>query len=249
MRKSLLLIMVLSCSVHVGVVFAQGKTDDGTKASRTAVVVNGHRIPSRVVAGQVVVTPEDFAKAIGASVSYSASGITISTMSASGTMEDSLGQDEKAKNAVLAMKKLQAMVESGVSRQDYTRALAEANFPLKLLVESDVAEKSPAFVHALQDSMRLYKGAGDWWDLKISSSEDKNYCSVADGRLAASAEGLTDSFDFEIHSDADLCADYPGLVKTGKSSSPFHYVQLSDVFQENWRLAGVELNKAAAFLK
>lgn len=60
----------------------------------STVVVNGRRIPSKVVAGQVLVMPEDFAKAIGATVSYSSSGMTITTtasQTASQEFRDSFG--------------------------------------------------------------------------------------------------------------------------------------------------------------
>jgi hypothetical protein len=44
-----------------------------------AVVVNGRLIPSRVILGQVFVTPEDVAMAIGATMSRSHEGITVTT--------------------------------------------------------------------------------------------------------------------------------------------------------------------------
>lgn len=45
----------------------------------SVVVVNGQRIPSTVAAGRVLVSPEDFARAVGATVVYSPSGMTITT--------------------------------------------------------------------------------------------------------------------------------------------------------------------------
>ena len=50
------------------------------RAQQADVTVNGHHVPSKVVAGQVFVTPEDFAREqIGATLNYSASGIAITT--------------------------------------------------------------------------------------------------------------------------------------------------------------------------
>jgi hypothetical protein len=45
----------------------------------TPVVVDGDLVPSRVVAGEVLVRPEDFAKAIRATVTYSNGGIVVKT--------------------------------------------------------------------------------------------------------------------------------------------------------------------------
>ena len=79
----------------------------------------------------------------------------------------SFEHDEKATNAVLALKKVQAMVESGVSYRDYSHALAEASFPVKLFLESDVAKKAPEFSDFLKYSLKDYHAAQELWSEEI----------------------------------------------------------------------------------
>jgi hypothetical protein len=74
-KVSLTLLAVIVVGLS-GLAFAQTPLPSDS----SAVVINGHRIPSKVVAGQVLVTPEDFARAIGATLSYSPSGMSITMM-------------------------------------------------------------------------------------------------------------------------------------------------------------------------
>ena len=76
---------------------------------------------------------KDFAKINGATSLLFASLAFVVTV---GCNSLSLKTDQKAKDAVGALKKLEASVETGISYKDYSLALGSANFSVKQYTDS-----------------------------------------------------------------------------------------------------------------
>ncbi|HTF66507.1 MAG TPA: hypothetical protein VK638_27865 [Edaphobacter sp.] len=54
-----------------------------------------------------------------------------------------LKSDQKAKEAVIALKKLEARTDAGVSHRDYLVALGDTNFSVRQFLESERAREVP----------------------------------------------------------------------------------------------------------
>ena len=71
---------------------------------------------------------------------------------------------QSAKDALRSLQKLQARVEAGISLRDYSPALGDALFKVKLFLESPEAKKKPELVEAINRAMEHYRMAGTVWD-------------------------------------------------------------------------------------
>ena len=117
----------------------------------------------------------------------------------------SLSSDRKARGAVLALEKLQARVEAGMSLQDYSVALGEADLIVKRFLESDKAKSAREFSNSLRNATKWYAGAEQLWHRQLESPVPIGYCSP---------DGLP-SFNAN-----DLCVSYPQLVTTVPGKIP-----------------------------
>jgi hypothetical protein len=70
---------------------------------------------------------------------------------------------QSAKEAVMALKKLQTRVEVGVSYEEYFPALGEAKFPVTLYLESPEAAKNPQLKAAVEKSLGHYQLVARTW--------------------------------------------------------------------------------------
>src|SRR6266481_1879701 len=66
---------------------------------------------------------------------------------------------QQAKDAVLALKKLEARIQSGVNYDDYIRALGDARFSVNLFTDSQEAKKYLELVKTVKDAMSDYQFA------------------------------------------------------------------------------------------
>jgi len=160
-----------------------------------------------------------------------------------------------AKDAFLAIEKLQSIVESGVSLPDYTRALADANFPLKMYLKSDKADRFPGLTRALTDAMKWYKAAGQFWSAKIDTDFPIGYCDQWTQPVPANAKLHDLPYMIE-----DLCTAYPEPVITKEDTR--HYdatdktvtqkrkvIRYADAQQKTWQLAGLAVSVAEDSMK
>ncbi|MHB8067360.1 MAG: hypothetical protein ACYDIC_05610 [Desulfobaccales bacterium] len=74
-----------------------------------------------------------------------------------------LAYGQSAKDAVKALKKLEAKVESGMSYQKYREALGDTNAEVKLFLESKNAKKNPELANSIKKIMGNYQDAADLW--------------------------------------------------------------------------------------
>jgi hypothetical protein len=147
-----------------------------------------------------------------------------------------LKTNDDAKQATLALKKLQAKTEIGISQEDYSRALGDTYFSVKLFLDSDVASSAPEFSQALQGAIGWYKAAGRLWDIKTT---------VESAHLPGLSLTWADCSD-NPSDDQDLCKEYPGLVTDHSGKRGINY---DNALPEAWRLASVQIRNADKYLK
>lgn len=81
-------------------------------------------------------------------------------------------QAQSAKGALLALKKLEARCQVGISYRDYLPALGEAKLAVNLFEESHGGENGALINILLSLVVDTYGAAGSYWSLKISEDED-----------------------------------------------------------------------------
>ncbi|MFH1035614.1 MAG: hypothetical protein V1806_13985 [Pseudomonadota bacterium] len=69
-------------------------------------------------------------------------------------------QAETAKDAIRALKKLEARTEAGISPRDYAPALGEAKFEVNLFLESQEAKQQPELAAVVIRVMEYYGDVG-----------------------------------------------------------------------------------------
>ena len=162
-------------------------------------------------------------------------GVVVGSLGASvGCDTWSLQSDQKAKDAVLALKKLEATTDTGMSYHDYSVALGEANFSVKQFLEGGKANLKPEFSGSLRNSIKWYRAAEETWGRQIEAPVVLGFCD---------SHGLP-SFSVKEFCDAypELITTVPGkLPRTGRSlGSAIAEVPLSIMLEEPVIVAGKE---------
>ena len=75
---------------------------------------------------------------------------------------------QSAKEAILALKKIEASCQSGISYMDYGPAVSDAKAPLNSFAGSEQAKKSPELTDSLNKVMSHYEYAGKIWQLRFN---------------------------------------------------------------------------------
>jgi|GEM_PF-437455 hypothetical protein len=75
---------------------------------------------------------------------------------------------ESAKEAIRALKKLEARCQAGISYKDYGPALGDAKFAVNLFLESPEAKVKDEFTDAIKKVMSHYETGGKVWQKKFS---------------------------------------------------------------------------------
>ena len=70
---------------------------------------------------------------------------------------------QSAKDAIMALKKLEARTEVGISYQDYISALGETKFPVNIYLESKESVNNSQLKYAIVKAMRCYDDAKTYW--------------------------------------------------------------------------------------
>jgi hypothetical protein len=76
---------------------------------------------------------------------------------------------QSAKEALMALKKLQAKVQVGISYKEYGPAVGDTKFPVNLFLESNEAKKDFKFTQAIKAAMKHYEGALEVWGCRFGS--------------------------------------------------------------------------------
>lgn len=158
----------------------------------------------------------------------------------------SLGSDKEAVDAVNALKKLEAKIETGMTEQEYSSALGDANFSVKMFLETPEADKSPKFSEDLRTAMKWDIAADDLWRRKIDTLYFQGYCHPPQS-------GPFRAFS-QMHRDATaLCEKYPELVISfpdlGNSETKILGLQYTIAEWESWNRAAYYAKNAKHLLR
>lgn len=83
-------------------------------------------------------------------------------------------QDAAGRDAVRALKKLQARTRAGVAYRDYSSALAEAKLDVETYLDGSQARKKPEFAARLGRALIDYETANTVWNLKFGGGGGVN---------------------------------------------------------------------------
>lgn len=173
------------------------------------------------------------------------------------TTASSPNQDPKAKDALAALEKLESTIESGVGLDDYSRALADANFPVKMYLRGESAAIYPDFTKAIADTVKWYRAARAVWTRGVVTDFPIGYCAEWTTPIPPGGHII---FGDEPRMSKDLCANYPELVTSEPDSR--HYdatdntvtenrriIRFDDAQQKAWKLGGAALRDAEQAMK
>jgi len=74
---------------------------------------------------------------------------------------------QSAKDAVRALKKLEARCQAGISYKDYSPALGDAKFEVNMFMGTHEAKQKPELASSIQKAMQHYETAAFVWKLKF----------------------------------------------------------------------------------
>jgi hypothetical protein len=150
-------------------------------------------------------------------------------------------EDPLAKAALASLQKLQSKTEVGVSYEDYTSALGDANYAVRQYVDRNGVESDPKlephiqFVAAILGALKWYRAAGEVWSTKGDNPGVTWLSCVGDPSLGGGNNRLA------------LCDKYPELVSTlHLPSRDVTEVSFSFGIKYSWTLADDEMKKAVA---
>ncbi len=95
----------------------------------------------------------------------------------------------QARDAVVALKKLEARTQTGITYDDYLKALGEARFAVNLFADSEESKKFQTLREAVQNIMSDYQFAGDVWKMKLDRAVSPRDIGVPAAVRTTDAEG------------------------------------------------------------
>lgn len=154
----------------------------------------------------------------------------------------SLAQSEK--NAIRALKKLEAKCQVGVSYRDYITALGDTKFEVNMFLESSKAAKNPELAASIKKAMIHYEMAGKVLTYNSSLPGGGGFFFLIPGPM-----------DVGYEFGKAILKSYPkanknienGGALTGEGS-PRGVIDVSALVQIIWQEASAELKKASFIL-
>lgn len=151
-------------------------------------------------------------------------------------MSASVCSAETAKDAVRALKKLEARCQAGISYRDFAPAIGDAKLYVNLYTESEEAKKNPKLVLAITEAMANYQFANSIWSRKFSDGTIKDFI--------RSDEPEFDIF-FEAYPDVKKVDTPESVVSETNGTMRLH---ISSAVKHCFSAASKELDKAAKLL-
>ena len=143
---------------------------------------------------------------------------------------------QSAKDAVRALQKLQARVQTGISYQDYGRALGDARFEVNLFLNTPEAKEAEALAVLIERIMIRYQMAGEVWRIY--------FVQLQEGRTVMDVIETSNIRHLSI-----VFPEFDELVKESKIRTERGvYLRIQVVLQMIWTDADRGLNKAIAFI-
>ncbi|MEW6615015.1 MAG: hypothetical protein AB1401_06065 [Thermodesulfobacteriota bacterium] len=139
---------------------------------------------------------------------------------------------QSAKEAILALKKLQVKVQTGITYKEYSPAVAEAKFPVIVFLESPEGKLDTALSAYLSKAVRHYDNAISVWGIKFSSRR-------VESRIYADKN--RELFEAVIRMYPDSPVNVTGYTKQS-------YIDIGEMLSFIWTKASIELEKASGLL-
>ncbi|MBM4273243.1 MAG: hypothetical protein FJ134_02110 [Deltaproteobacteria bacterium] len=151
---------------------------------------------------------------------------------------------ESHKEAIKALKKLEAKIEMGVNYQKYVEVLGETNAEVKLFLESKSSKKYPDIVTSINKIMDNYKDAAKLWSVIIDHPGRVSFFSPYDKPLPRGGY----PYGYEIYSK--LFTKYPKAYdKLSNYRNGFgKEITLNDFLSVIWNEAFKETKKLSSYL-
>jgi hypothetical protein len=146
---------------------------------------------------------------------------------------------QSAKDAVRALKKLEARCQAGISYRDYGPALGDAKFEVNLFRDSREAAVSPELALRVEKAMIHYEDAATAWRQKFHSWNHF-------GMLKADetvAKIMLENYPVMNKQRGEGGAMYP------RKDGVADYLDIDDMVKVIWTEAGGELKKAMILLQ
>ena len=141
-----------------------------------------------------------------------------------GFISDVFGQS--AKEAIMALMKLQMKCETGILYNDYLPAITQAKIPVMSFIESPASKNAPEFSEALSSALAHYELAGSIFEYMFNAGAGQHFVSTQNPTL------------FNKIRQA-----YPELhIYEQKDESGFSY---SEAIQIMWTRAASEIERAS----
>jgi hypothetical protein len=145
---------------------------------------------------------------------------------------------QSAKEALIALKKLEARCEAGISYRDYSPALGEAKFPVNLFLESSEAKENPDLALSIKTTFNHYDIAKMIWEYEFPYYEDYyNYVFVN------SEKG---QLFLKLYPNLEIDRKYIYVEGRGSVKEGEQYIVISSAVRTIWAEASKELKKATS---
>jgi hypothetical protein len=79
-----------------------------------------------------------------------------------------LAYGQSAKDAIKALKKIEARTETGITKKDYSAALADTKVEVNLFLESKAGKKNPQLTDHIKKALYLFEIANTIWGEKFT---------------------------------------------------------------------------------
>jgi hypothetical protein len=157
----------------------------------------------------------------------------------------------------LALKKLEAKTQVGISYKDYKVFLGDTKFAVNVFLEGKGARVNPQFSEHIKRAMEFYEKAGEIWDIKMKTIKNPDkydgiFSDTEPGRLIKTIypKAKEKIYHDEITlPNIDSMKSNPRNTKweTFKFQTPTYYI--TEVINEIWKDASRELKKASYLLE
>lgn len=153
---------------------------------------------------------------------------------------------ETAKEATMALKKLEARTQAGISYRDYAPALGEAKFVVSLYLEGNLKETDLS--RKITDAMELYEFANVLWGEKFKSTANYGYIFVNAGDIFAHSSSIASKYMQMFPEDNKSVADGGALLS--QCDPPYKGCQLfiGTAISHIWTKASEQLKEITSIL-
>lgn len=146
---------------------------------------------------------------------------------------------QSGKEAVRALQKLQARVETGISYRDYAPALGDAKFEVNLFLQSPEAKEKQELASSITVSILTYELALSVWNLSFDQMRN---------RYARPGMILKNSISQLCNGHPEVAKEFEAWNGISRQAARNDQIPAEYIIRGLWREAGKELEKATSLL-